>query len=300
MTQRLGDIIAVSHLTLTGAPRGKPARSTFRQRVAAAALAGFDGIGWRLDDYERERSLGVTDGEVSAILAKHGLALMELEALYDWWCDDERSVESRRDEDALLAMAERFSAGFLTACDIREPDGTFDLDVAARHLAAVCDRAGEVGLHVNLEFLPWSSIPDAPTAAEIVRRAGRGNLGVLVDSWHVFRGAGLASLSDIPGDLVTGVQLNDAPSGRQGSWLDDTTRRRRLPGHGAFDLSGFLRLLDEAGARCHIAVEVLSDELHRLTTSEAAKAAHDAARAVVHAALHAPDASDHAGKWSHG
>jgi hypothetical protein len=49
--------------------------------------------------------------------------------------------------------------------------------------------------------------PDFRTAWEIVRGAGRGNGGLLVDRWHFFRrGSTLQERRAIPGDKVLGVQ----------------------------------------------------------------------------------------------
>ena len=50
-----------------------------------------------------------------------------------------------------------------------------------------------------IEFLPWLDIPDAATAWAIAKQAGRANGGVLVDTWHYFRGAAdPAQLEAIP------------------------------------------------------------------------------------------------------
>src|SRR5207302_213589 len=66
--------------------------------------------------------------------------------------------------------------------------GDWDVDDAAEAFAGLCDRAGEHGLVVHLEFLPWSKIPDVGSAWEVVRLAGRSNGGIAIDAWHFFRG----------------------------------------------------------------------------------------------------------------
>lgn len=282
---RLGDALVASHLTLVGARRGEPPATRFAERVAAAGAAGFAGIGWRLDDHRRERALGLHEGDVRAVLAHAGVALVELEVLYDWWRPDERAARSLRDEAELRAMAGAYGARHLTVCDVEEPDGTFAVDLAAERFAGICDRAADVGLLVALEYLPWSAVPDPATALAVVEAAGRRNGGLQVDAWHTFRGAGLGALRDVPAARVAAVQLDDADRRRIGPWLEDTTRRRRLPGEGSFDLTGFLRTLDAAGVACPIGVEVLSDDLNALPVTAAARRAHDTARRVIDAAL---------------
>jgi sugar phosphate isomerase/epimerase len=57
--------------------------------------------------------------------------------------------------------------------------------------------------------------------------------------------------------------------------------RRLLPGDGDGDVAGFVRLLDEIGAKAPIGVEVISDELAALAPEEAARRAGSATRAVL-------------------
>ncbi len=281
---RLGDELVASHLTLVGARLGEPPATRFAQRVVAGGAAGFTGIGWRLDDHRRELALGLRPADVRAVLADTGVALVELEVLHDWWRPGERAAASLRDEAGLRAMAAAYGGRHLTVCDIAEPDGTFSADLAAERFAGICDRAADVGLLVALEYLPWSSVPDPATALAVVEAADRPNGGLQVDSWHTFRGAGLDALRAVPGDRVAAVQLDDAAAQRVGPWLEDTTRRRRLPGQGSFDLTGFLRVLGAAGVTCPVSVEVLSDDLNALPVAQAARMAHDAARHVLQAA----------------
>ena len=55
-----------------------------KERVEAAAAAGFDGIGLRADDYIRARAEGWTDAGLCALLADHGLWVTEAELLRSW------------------------------------------------------------------------------------------------------------------------------------------------------------------------------------------------------------------------
>ena len=150
----------------------------------------------------------------------------------------------------------------------------------AERFAALCDRAAGHGLLVAIEFLPWTGIPDARTAWEIVRRSERPNGGLLVDTWHHFRGAcDEAQLRAVPPGRIVAVQLDDADAA-SGLPYEDTLRRR-LPGEGMFDLVGLVRLLDELGVDAPLSVEIISPEHHARPLVEAARRAHDATRAVL-------------------
>ena len=62
-------------------------------------------------------------------------------------------------------------------------------EIVANHFAALCDRAARHGLLVAFEFLPWSDVPDVAAAWRLIRLADRKNGGLLIDTWHYFRGA---------------------------------------------------------------------------------------------------------------
>jgi len=273
------DLIA-SHYTLAGAGVGEPARFSFAERVAAAAAAGFAGIGILAEDYVACRASGLSDADLRSILDGHGVRVAELEFLFGWARADDRQAWARRTEDQLYAIADALGARHLNVGDLDPAGDLPPLDVVAERFAALCDRAARHRLLVAIEFLPWTDIPDVRTAWEIVRRAGRRNGGVLVDAWHYFRGAGNeAALRAVPADAIVAVQLDDADAASGAPYED--TLRRRLPGEGTFDLVGLVRLLDTMGVDAPVSVEIISPEHAVRPASEAARAAHDATCAVL-------------------
>ena len=274
------DLIA-SYYTLSGAGVGEPARFSFEERVAAAAAAGFSGIGMLSDDYAACRAAGRSDAAMRTILDDCGIQVAEAEFLFDWGRSDERATASRSVEDRLYAIADAFGVHHLNVGDISPAGDGVPRDMVVERFAALCDRAATHGLLVAIEFLPWSNIPDAEAAWEIARLAGRPNGGLLVDAWHYFRGAADAEqLRAVPGDRIFAVQLDDAAAERVGALYEDTLRRQ-LPGEGVFDLVGLVRLLDELGVQVPLSVEIISPQHHARPVDEAARSAHDAARAVL-------------------
>jgi sugar phosphate isomerase/epimerase len=63
--------------------------------------------------------------------------------------------------------------------------------------------------------------------------------------------------------------------------MEDTILRRRLPGEGAFDLTGLIGTLDAIGVDAPTSVEVISTEQQARPVVEAARRAHDTTRAVL-------------------
>jgi sugar phosphate isomerase/epimerase len=112
------------------------------------------------------------------------------------------------------------------------------------------------------EFLPWSDVPDAAAAWQLIKLADRQNGGILIDTWHYFRGtADPIQVRSISADRLFLIQFDDADAVQVDGYMEDTTRRRRLPGQGGFDLIGFIQMLDEMGVNAP--VSGLSVEHHR-------------------------------------
>jgi len=266
-----------------GAGEGEAARAPFEVRAAVAAAAGYAGLGILVDDYDAIRASGVSDSDLRAISDDHGIGVPEIEFLYHWTCTDSRARFARELEERLYRLADAFGARHMNMGDVNSPGEMPPLDLAADRFAAICDRAADHGLLVALEFLPWSGIPDAAAAWEIVRTADRPNGGINLDVWHHYRGAADDEmLLAIPPEAITCVAFSDADARVVGDLIEDTTRRRRLPGLGSFDLERFLRLLDAHGVAAPVTVEILSDEQNARPTEEAARVAMEATRELMH------------------
>jgi len=268
---RGGDGLVLSASTLAPA-------TSLAERVEAAAAARFAGIGLRPSDRDRALAEGATDAGLRALLRERGVEVAELQALGNWGLSGDAGAQSRAFEEALYGLADALGGRYVIAIGEIEDD----LDLAAARFAALCDRAAANELTVALEFVPWTTIPDAATAWEIVGRAERPNCGVLVDAWHHFRGAADdALLRAIPADRIAAVHLCDAAPGIVGTLVNDARHHRMLPGEGSFELDRLIRLLDGHGVQAPFGVEVLSDALHALAPHDAAAAAAASARATI-------------------
>jgi sugar phosphate isomerase/epimerase len=113
--------------------------------------------------------------------------------------------------------------------------------------AAFCDAAAKYGLTADLEFMPWTKVPNARAALRVVSNAGRPNGRILVDTLHAGRSATtLADIAAIPRAMLSYAQLCDAPGEIPATHegLIHTARNARLlPGEGGIDLVGILSQL---------------------------------------------------------
>src|SRR5271157_1632421 len=104
--------LTVAYWTIAGAfPGAGPEYSPFdfKDRVEAAARAGFSGLGiWHADlDHILERR---TLKEMKQILDDNGMKYVEVEFLTDWFLDGERKKQSDIRKRKLLTAAEALQA----------------------------------------------------------------------------------------------------------------------------------------------------------------------------------------------
>ncbi len=267
---------------------GTVPQSSLAARVVAAAEAGFAAISIFPHDYQQARASGHSDADLRALLRDHDIAIAEIDPLLSWMPSDASDAginEAGRaflatGEDAFYAIADALGARSINAA-LADPRPV-ELDAVADAFGALCDRAAAHDLLVTLEFLPWTTIRDAATAAVVVQRAGRANGGVMLDAWHHFRSG--APIASIPAAQVLGIQINDAPAQPEANLIDETLHQRLAPGDGAIDLAGLLRHLAAGGCMAPIGVEVFSDTWAVTPLRDTAQRMATAARKILAAA----------------
>ncbi len=274
--------LVASYYTLTGSGFAEPPRHGFADRCRAAADAGFAGVGLHTADLARTAASGLDVEGMRAVLSGCGLELVEIEFLGGWALDvDDAALDAT--VSAVEAVSAAFGGRHVSTGEFRA--GDLDLDAAAGRLRALAARLRERGLVVALEAFPWSAVPDAGTAVELLRRAGAPNAGLMVDVWHFWNGgAGLDLLAGLPEGGVAAVQLNDGPR-VHGDYLRHARAARMLPGEGDLDVVGLIRAVHATGFSGPWCVEVNTPEFRALPVGEAAKRAAAAAARVLDAAL---------------
>ncbi len=257
--------LIASYWTLAGTaiPHTGPEHSSFefKERVEAAARAGFKGIGlWHadLEHVLKRRSLA----EMRRILDDNGMKYVELEFLVDWFLDGERREQSNVRRALLLEAAEALGARHIKVGDFY---GTqCPMPRLIDEFATLCREAQARGTRVVYEMMPFSAIDSLQGSRELVEGAAQKNGGIIFDLWHIVKlGIHYASVMAFPRQYFLGLEINDgylkAPAGME--MVEETTGHRKLCGDGEFDIRGFLALLPQSGYRGPVGIEVLSKEL---------------------------------------
>lgn len=241
-------VFSLAHLTLLDLPPP--------QLIAVAALAGYQQIGIRLlpaspggasyplmhdagalaDTLAGMRDTGVGVFDLEIVRLGAAFRASELEPFFE--------VGARLGAKAMLVAGDDPDEGRLIAS-----------------FAALCEASAPFGLSADLEFMPWTKVPDARTALRIVTGAAQANGGVLVDTLHYARSStSLADVAAIPRHRMHYIQICDAPAEVPATTegLIHTARcERLLPGEGGIDLA---RLFTTLPKDLPISVEIPNDK----------------------------------------
>jgi sugar phosphate isomerase/epimerase len=252
------------------------------EAIQAAAASGFDRIGLRLLPAAPTESPYpiLTDErvfqEVLAALADTALAVADVEIVR---LKEGVSIPSF---SPFLERAARMGAKHvLVAGDDGDPSRLTD------SFGTYCRLAAQFGLTGDLEFMPWTKVPDLATASAIVEGAGEANGGLLVDALHLDRSTTtLDEVAALPRARVNYVQFCDGPAVYDPSdegMIHIARAARLFPGEGGIDLVGLARVIPDDVT---ISVEVPNHALAKTSSPhERAAKAIASTRAILKAAL---------------
>ena len=277
------DLIA-SYWTLAGGALPHSAREystfEFKERAAAAARAGFKGIGLLHADLDHVLET-CTLPQMKRILDDNGLVHVEVEFLTDWFLPPgERRAASDVRREFLFRACEGLGARHLKVGDFYKSD--CPMPRLIDEFGALCRAAAGRGVRIAYELMPFSVIESLEATRRLVEGAGEKNGGVIFDLWHIVKlGIPYDDVMKFPGPYFVGLEINDGylktPAGMD--LVTETTSHRKLCGHGEFDIKGFLSGLPGSPYRGPVGIEVLSHELRTWSLEKTATLAFNTTRA---------------------
>ena len=249
--------------------------------VGVAASCGYDHVGLRL--------LPATPGGIAYPLMEDEAKLRETIARLDATGVTVADLEvvAIRPETEIAAFAAFFETGArLGAKHILVAAYDPVLSRFADRFAGFCEAAAPYGLTGDLEFMPWTAVPDLGTARQIVEQVGQANAGLLIDALHFDRSKSpIGDIAKIPAGRLHYWQLCDAPAERPATtdeMLHTARAERMFPGEGGLDLVSLVRAMP---ADIAISIEVPTTALAKTMDANArATRALEAAQRVIAAA----------------
>jgi 2-keto-myo-inositol isomerase len=248
--------------------------------IRVASKAGFEGIELWASKLHRFLERHST-AELRTLLTQHALQPFSINSIERITFRDSTGHRALIDECRELC---RIAAEIGCTCivvvpsPLRSPsDMAESVDESTRVLRELADVAQVFGVRLAFEFLgqPDCSVQTLEMATEIVEKAAKDNLGLVIDTFHFYAGgSSLDAISRVDPKRLFLIHINDAED-RPRSELRD--RHRLLPGLGILPLGQMRERLQEIGYTGVASVEIFRPEYWEMEPLELAQRCYNAA-----------------------
>ncbi|MCA1557326.1 MAG: sugar phosphate isomerase/epimerase, partial [Acidobacteria bacterium] len=190
-----------------------------------------------------------------------------------------------RECEELSGIAQAISCPYIVVVPGLLPEGTGRaavIDETVRVLDELSCIAEAFNVSLAFEFLgqPRCSVQTLELADEIVRKTGRANVGLVIDSFHFYAGGStVEAIEALDPDRLFIFHINDAED-RPREELQDS--HRLLPGLGILPLKEIVAALRHINYDRVTSVEIFRPEYWEQNPFELAREAHRAASRVIH------------------
>ena len=260
------------------------------EAIALARETGFDSV--TFDLREAARLVDERGAEaLRSLFVNAGVRPGPWSVPVAWRGEDAGEADLRRlPELATLARelgSTRATTGVMPGSDAHPYDENMAWHV--ERLGPVADVLAAEGCRLGIEFIGPKTFrapfkhPFVYTlrgALDLAGAIGTGNVGVLLDAWHLYTSGGdVADLAAVAADDVVFVHVNDAPPGIPVAEQLDSVRALPLE-TGVIEIVPFLRALRDLGYDGPVMPEPFSQRLEELAARHPLAAAQEAGRAM--------------------
>lgn len=234
---------------------------TLREKMEAASKAGFQGI----EIFENDLTqFSGSPADVRKMAQDLNLEIIALQPFRDME-GNPREIQAKKIEmlKRKMALAHELGTNRLLMCSNVQPYASSDRDLCAADLRHLAEIAASEELILGYEALAWGiHIADYYDAWDLVKRTDHPNLGINLDTFHMFsRGNTLDLLRDeITEDKIALVQVADAPIMPRQDYLTYSRHSRCFPGQGDMPVVEFVQILKDKGFDDYLSHEIFNDE----------------------------------------
>ena len=260
-------------------------RADLATDLEAAKAAGFDYLEiWaaKLRSFLQQRSAS----ELKDLFAESGLGALSINSIeHITFRDAEAYRAIKRECEELSSIAAAIGCPCIVVVPGRLPEGGASRETvtaeSVKVLNELCDISAAHGVSLAFEFLgqPDCSVPTLDLAAEIVREAGRKDLGLVIDSFHFYAGGSTIEMIEaLDPSLIQIFHINDAEDLPR-EQLED--RHRLLPGMGILPLREMVSAFRRIGYDKVASVEIFRPEYWEQDPFQLARDAHEATKRIL-------------------
>ena len=254
---------------------------SLEQTIKLAKAHGFSGVDFSIQEAATYADDNGIDA-LKALFTNHDIQPGAWGPPVDWrgdsWADDVKQLPKYA-EVAVQIDALRAS----TWCPPSSIDREFDENFAwhVERFTPIAEALKPHGIRFGIEFIgPQTMRPSdqhdfiytMDGMLDLCKAIGTGNVGLLLDAWHLYTSGGsLGDLDKITNADVVNVHVNDAPEGLTMSEYQDLDRRLPME-TGVMPLAGFMQKLSAMGYDGPITAEPFSKRVNSIDDPDEATA----------------------------
>jgi 2-keto-myo-inositol isomerase len=230
------------------------------RQVRVAAEAGYEGIELWVKEIEAHLAAGGSAAGLRRSLADSGVAPVNAIAFFAW-ADADRAARERafaQAEREMELLAE-IGCAAVAAPPFGDVAGT-TLEAMAESFARLAELGRRVGVEPYLEF--WGRAPKLSRLSEalyVALESGVPDARLLLDPFHMYTGGSdVTGIGYLRGQNIGIVHVNDYPASPGRERIAD--RERVFPGEGVGPTAELARLLDGAGYRGYLSLELFVED----------------------------------------
>ena len=253
--------------------------ATLQEALELARAGGFDAIDFSIAEINRVVNIYGLDA-VRGMFAQAGVKLGCWALPVNWRAELAEYDAQLASLPTLAALgvalgAERTQTWIPSGSDERP----FEENMAwhVERFRPIAEVLAGLGCRLGLEFLGPKTLRTVRKyeffytmagALDLAARIGTGNLGLLLDAWHLYTSGGaIADLDQISDAQVVTVHVNDAPAGIPLDEQRDNVRCLPMES-GVMDLAGFMRALARMGYTGPVIAEPFSQRTNELAATD--------------------------------
>lgn len=239
------------------------------EKILIAAETGYEAIElWSNELAEFEQNGGALR-DIKTIIDDYGLSVATVIALKGWVTNN----DEERKKTVENAKKQMEQAAFVGANHIiaSPPKTKTDLKICGQKYRELLELGRQFGVKPAIEFLGFAeTVNQIQHACEIMRVAQHSDSCIVLDSFHIFRGAGeIEDIRKIPAEKIAVFHFNDAPALPERQHQIDADRV--YPGDGIINLAKMVSILKENNYNGVISLELFNPKLWNQNPKKVAK-----------------------------
>lgn len=217
--------------------------SNIKTDIRIAGETGYDAIEIVELKILRYLDRGFIAKDLLPLFEKYNIRPVCINALKDI-----ERVETKEREE-LMAETERLCAAakiincptiqMVPFCGLEGKPWNEVLELTARNIAAIADIGKKYNVRFQLEPIAWSPIHSLSQSLQVIEKAGRENVGMVIDLWHLWAGGETSSneVAKLDKSIIYGIHFCDGKKHIPGTeWIEEDLRGF-LPGEGDIKIS---------------------------------------------------------------